>query len=391
MRLTLFRWRLPLARPTDRVPPRSLPGIPGRRRAAAALAVGLVAILGTQLGFGWAINTERSPLRDPIYFDKLALLRQHRAFFPAAPDVPADRPVTMLFVGSSRTLNAMNARAAGDQLTAALGRAVETFNFGQAGAGPVTNAVYVRRLMRDGVRPDFVLIEIHPVFLAGQRPDPPETRWLLPFRLRPDELPVVRAMGFPAATPAVHGPRGLLAPWYEYRFLILDRFAPFMLMHNNRLNGGHESDGYGFARQRDTVTPAERAALLRIAFGQYRDYFAGFRPTGPGVAALRDTLDQCRAAGWRAGLVLMPESTDWRGWYPADGLRELDGVVAGLAAEYGVPVFDVRRWVPDDLSGDGHHLTGLGADLLTGRLTRDALAPWFRRALAGASQDRPGK
>jgi hypothetical protein len=380
MRLTLLRWR-PFTAPAT-----GSPGVRRSRRRTAAVSVvfGLVLFLAVQVGTGLAIHTERSPLRDPIYFDKVALFRKHPAFFPTTPVPPGRKPVTVLFVGSSRTLNAVNARAAGGQLTAALGRPVEAFNFGQAGAGPVTNAVYVRRLLQDGVKPDFVLIEIHPVFLAGHRPDPPETRWLLPFRLRPDELPVVRAMGFPAADPAVHGPRGFLAPWYEYRFLMIDRYAPFFVMNNSRLNGGHEPDAHGFARLSDHVTPQGRAALLRLAWGQYSYYFDGFRPTGPGIAAIRDTLDRCHAAGCKAGLVLMPESTEWLTWYDPAGLRELDGVVARLAAEYGVPAFDARTWVPDALSADGHHLTGLGADLFTERLARDALAPW----LSGA-QPRP--
>ena len=323
-----------------------------------------------------AIDREWSPLRDPVYFDKAKLLKTHPAFTPG-PAPAGDKPLTLLLVGSSRTLNAVDARAASDQLTANLGRPVEVFNFAQAGAGPITNAVYVRRLIAEGVKPDFALIEVHPVFLAGQRPDPPEGRWLLPFRLRPAELPMVRGMGFPAAAPPTHGPRGLVAPLYEYRFLVLDRYAPWMLMDNNRLNGGHEPDAWGFARLADAVTPKRRAELLARTRGQYADYFPGFRPNGIGVSGVRDTLEQCRAAGWRAGLVLMPESSELLGWYDPAGLEELDNVTAGLAAEYGVPVFDCRRWVPDDRTMDGHHLTGAGADLLTGRLAREALAPWL--------------
>ncbi|HJZ59510.1 MAG TPA: hypothetical protein VKE74_31490, partial [Gemmataceae bacterium] len=317
------------------------PDVSRRRRAALSVCVGLMVVAAFQVGLGWAVDTERLPLRDPIYFDKLAAFHIHPAFFSPSPR-PADKPLTVLFVGSSRTLNAINAGAAGEELTRHLGRPVEAFNFGQAGAGPVTNAVYVRRLMQDGVKADFVLIEVHPVFLAGQRPDPPETRWLLPIRLRRDELPVVRAMGFPASDPTVHGPRGLVAPWFEYRFLIVDRYAPFLLMNNSRLNGGHVSDRYGFARLQEVADPADQPHFLRLARAQYAEYFDGFRPNGCGVAAVRDTLERCRAAGWRAALVLMPESSEWLGWYPAEGLRELDAVVGGLSAEFGVPVIDAR-------------------------------------------------
>lgn len=371
---------MPLAAPTVRLRPPPTPrpvAAPGRvrvqRRAGVAVGVGLVTIAAIQVGTGLAIRAEQLPLRDPVYFDKLALLRRHPAFFTDDPG----RPTTMLFVGSSRTLNAVDAAAAGRQLSAALGRPVQAFNFAQAGAGPVTNAVYVRRLIAAGARPDFVLIEVHPVFLAGQRSPPPEARWLLPFRLRPDELPVVRGFGFPIADPPTHGPRGLIAPLYEFRFIVLDRYAPGLLLDDNRLAGGHPTDDRGFVRAGDVLSPARRAALTARVHSQYADHLPGYRPTGPGVAALRDPLDRCRDAGWRAGLVLLPESAEFRGWYPPAGLAELDSVLAGLAAEYGVPVFDARGWVPDELNADGHHLTGPGADVLTDRLARDALAPWI--------------
>jgi hypothetical protein len=368
----------PLFRRLPTVAPRPGPrrAAPGRRRAAGAVVTGVALALAAQVALGLAIRAEWSPLRDPVYFDKFALFAQHPAFLPG-PNPPADRPATVLLVGSSRTLNAVNARQATAALSRQVGRAVEVFNFGQAGAGPVTNAVYFRRITQAGVKPDFVLIEIHPVFLAGQHPVPPETRWLLPIRLRPDELPFVRDMGFPAADPAVHGPRGLLAPGYEFRFLLLDRYAPVFLMDDKRLNGGHEPDDYGFARGPDRFAPDHRARLTKLAFSQYADYFAGYRPTGCGVDAIRSTLQQCRALGARAALVLMPECGGWQQWYDPEGLKQLDAVVAGLAAEFGVPAFDCRTWVTEEETADGHHLTGLGADRFTDVLTRDALAPWI--------------
>ena len=372
MRLSLFRFRLPIAAPPAAAP-RTRRGLPSRRRAAKAVGIGFALFFAVQLGLGWAVHTERSPLRDPIYFDKLAQLRKHPAFFAAGENKPA----TVMFIGSSRTLNAVNARAATDQLAAALGEPAEVFNFGQAGAGPITNAVYLRRLVKDGVKPAFALIEIHPTFLAGHRPDPPETRWLLPIRLRPEELPVVRAMGFPAADPAVHGPRGFLAPCYEYRFLIVDRYAPWFLMSNQRLNGGHESDDFGFSRLQERIDPADKPFLLAIALKQYAYYFMGYRPTGCGVNGLRDSIEVCKAHGIQPALALLPESKDWLGWYDAEGLKELNQLVARLGREYGVPVFDCRGWVPDELTMDGHHLAGPGADLFTERIVRESLVPWM--------------
>ncbi len=343
------------------------------RRAGLAVVLGLVAFVASQLLTDQAIRNEWVPLRDPIYFDKLDLLRTHPVFFQPPGE---GRPLTVLCLGSSRTLNAVDPDILGPRLSAELGRPVEVFNFGQAGAGPVTVAVYARRLIAAGAKPDVVLIEVHPAFLAGQRPDPPETRWLLPVRLRPEELPLVRAMGFPADDPPAHGLRGRLAPWYEYRYLIVDRYAPWLLM-GGKLNAGHEPNARGFARNAP-VAPHDARTLLALTQRQYADYMPGFRPNGCGVNAVRDTLEQCRAAGWRAALVLMPESSAFRGWYDPAGYRQVDAVVGGLAAEFGAGVIDARTWVADELVADGHHLTGAGADVLTEKLARDALAPWLK-------------
>lgn len=351
------------------------------RRAMFGLIIGCALFFAVQFGLGWAVHTERNPLRDPIYFDKLALLKQHPAFFMP----PGERPATVLFVGSSRTLNAVDARAASTQLTDALGEPVEAFNFGQAGAGPITNAVYLRRLTKEGVKPDFAVIEIHPTFLAGQRPDTPETKWLLPIRLRPEELPVVRAMGFPAEDPVVHGPRGFIAPLYEYRFLTLDRYAPWFLMNNQRLNGGHECDSFGFTRLQDRANPSDKPALLAIAKGQYASYFDGYRPNGCGVNGIRDAIEVCQAHGIRPALALMPESPTWLAWYDAEGMKELKLLTERLAAEYGVPVFDGRTWVPDEQTVDGHHVAGEGADAFTKRIAGE-VQKWMRERGTGKSE-----
>src|SRR5213593_531633 len=166
MRTVVSRWRIAITLPAAPGASRRAEAGPSRRRSATAIMIGLVVFAAARFGFGWAIDTERSPLRDPIYFDKLAILRQHDSFLGPAS---SSGPTRVLFIGSSRALNAIDARAASQQLSDLLGRPVEAFNFGQAGAGPVTNAVYVRRLMKAGVNADFVLIEVHPVFLAGQR------------------------------------------------------------------------------------------------------------------------------------------------------------------------------------------------------------------------------
>ncbi len=338
------------------------------REVVVALAFGLTVALAAQLATGWAIRTDRVPLRDPPYLDKLAALRARPAF---GPPPHSDRPLTVVFVGSSRTFAAVDASALGPTLSVRLGRPVEAFNFGTHGAGPVTCAIYLRRLLADGVKPDAVVIEVLPPLLAAQI-EPPEARWLSVIRLRPDELPVVRGYGFPVQSPAAHGCRGWLLPWHEYRMPLVDRYARPLSLMPFPMGTRHRTDEYGFARARE-IPPDTRARVLERTRREYAEYLDGYTPGGCGVAAVRDTLEMCRAAGVRAALLLAPESSEFRSWYPEPGRSR----IVPLLAELGATVFDTREWLPDDQLGDGHHPTGRGPEVFTARLARDALGPWL--------------
>ena len=121
----------------------------------------------------------------------------------------------------------------------------------------------------------------------------------------------------------------------------------------------------------------ERAVLEELTRRQYADYFPGYRPDGPGVAATRDMLAFCRERGWKAAIFVSPESAAFRSWYPAEGRRQLDTLLQALAAEFDAPLIDARAWLPDDRIADGHHLSGSGADALTARLACEGLGSWL--------------
>lgn len=348
------------------------------RRSAVALAVGFVATIGIQLVIGRAVRAAPEAFSDPLYHDKRERLRAHPAGAPAG----AGRPFTVLFLGSSRTYDAVDAGAAGVALTRDLGRPVAAFDFATSGAGPVTLALHLRRLLADGVRPDAAVIEVHPAFLAAQVWPPFETRWLTPLRLRPDEVERAQGFGFPIDAPGAHGPRGRLLAGYEYRTHLLERYCPELSSLPFRLTSGPETDRHGFARVPD-LTERQRQRLRDWTREQYAPCWAGYHPGGSAVAALRDALETCRREGVRAALLVTPESAPFRGWYAAPGRALIAPVVGGLADEFGAPFVDAREWLPDDLIADGHHLTGAGADAFTERLVRDALAPWLRVTAGG--------
>jgi hypothetical protein len=366
-----------------RRPPPAKPRVwsarPARPRAATALAAGLAVAVAVQFAAACAIRADLLPLRDPPYADKLAGLRAHPGFAHRGPG----RPLTLVFVGSSHTHNGIDAGAAEAALSGQLGRPVAAFNFGCPAAGPATGALYLRRLLADGVKLDAAVIEVHPLLLAAQTRVPPEARWLGPVRLWPEEVPVVRRFGLPTDSGS-HGVRRWLLPLYEYRSPMLDRYVKTLSLAQAPVGGLPDDDARGGTRLRD-VPPDERPKLLARARREYAECLTCYRPGGCGVAALRDALGTCRAAGVRAAVLLTPESSEFRGWYPEPGRSELASLLAGLSREFACPLFDAREWLPDELIGDGHHLTGPGAGAFTQRLAREALAPWLAAAATGGS------
>lgn len=341
-----------------------------RRRVGTALAVAASVVVAVQLLTGWAIRTDRIPARDPLYLDKFADLRARPAF---ASD---DATLAVLFVGSSRTLVGVDAGAVGPALSARLNRPVAAFNFGTAGAGPVTCAVYLRRLLADGAKPDAVVIEVLPALLAAQGP-PPESKWLPAIRLRPDELPRVREYGFSVDAPAAHGPRGWLLPLHEYRMPLVDRYATPLSLLPFPSGKRQKHDAHGFERWRDAVSAEDKAKMLVRTKRQYAEWLDDYAPGGCGAVAVRDALAVCRAAGVKVALMLAPESSEFRGWYAEPGRSRLLPLLTELAREGDAAVFDGRAWLSDEHIGDGHHVTAAGADAFTAKLTRDALAPWL--------------
>ena len=77
---------------------------------------------------------------------------------------------------------------------------MSVFNFGVIGAGPITELLSLRKMLREGIVPDFLLIEVLPPFLAGQVKPPAEACWFLPCtRLRPCEREMLARYQFPTS------------------------------------------------------------------------------------------------------------------------------------------------------------------------------------------------
>ncbi len=335
----------------------------GQARGRTAVLAGVVLFLAAQAGLNVAIRNDWLPVRDPVYAEKTDLLRRHNGFYATPTD--AAQPLRFLALGSSRTQLGFDAARFADHF----GGRVEAFNFGCPGAGPLTEALYLRRLLAAGVRPDFVLIEVHPCCLDAL--DPPfETRWLHKFRLRPGEPELLRSLGWDVPTPEHFGPRGYLTAASAFRFAFLNCYAPVLLPCPYGLTVGARSDAHGYLPGLD-MKPAEKPRALERTYKQYAQALDGYHVGEPGCAAVRDMLGLCAERGIRAAVVLMPESSAFRGWYGPAGYAEVTAHAQRLTADFGVRLYDAREWVPDGGFVDGHHMIPAGANTFTDRLAKE--------------------
>ena len=337
-----------------------------RSRRTVLLALAVVVLANATLG----LLGEYSPrLKDPAYGDKWAMLRRQLA---ARPD---DKLV--LSLGSSRTLLGFH----GQRAENALGGRVIAFNFGTPAAGPVTELVYLRRLLDRGVTPDLLLVEVMPGLCADGPAGPAEQLTLTGERLCRREVETVERYGFDPEAVRPAWRESAYLPWSKLRFQLLGRVVPSWMPWNLRFDWSRGADAHGWATPpRQEITPAERTEREANARAEYAGSLANVSPDGRPVAALRALLVECRERCIPTRLILYPEGSSFRAMYPAGTGERFVAAVRRLGDEFGAPLTDARDWLADDDMYDGHHMFKVGAQTFTSQLSTDEIAPALRRA-----------
>ncbi len=328
-------------------------------RDAVAVMTTVALVATTHVAFALAID--RLPgVRDPLYADKAAKLRERIVAYP-------NLPVVVQF-GSSRTSNALR----GTDVAWA-----NVFNFGVPAAGPVVQGVYLRRWLDEGHRTDLVLLEMFPAQLASQMPRPLESHFTNPERFVPAEADDVVAHGFPAESfgtlPRVYAP-------YDFRLQLLGRLFPVWLPWHNRYDSSRGTDAAGWMKSiYDRPTPDQRVAAVARAKAEYGDILQTLRVGGPTADALRESLELCRGRGVRVAVVLMPEGTSFRRLYSVDARLRVGEFIRSLERDFGPVVINARSWLGDTAFIDGHHVLPEGATTFTAKLA-ERIAPLLRDA-----------
>lgn len=315
------------------------------RRARTTIAWFVAGCVVASVALATAVETVRPEWREPEYGHKLRHLRQR-----------SDDPIIAL--GSSRVLNGLRPSAlpAGSP---------PVFNFGLTRHGPVRQHLALERLLRDGVRPRALTLEVFPAALpVGDG----EFEGIPAFRHAAGDLAAVPQPGV-----ALEWLEARAMPWHAHRFTLMSHWSPRWVAWDQRQDyAWTHGDADGWL----PAPPPRDAAALREQMERTEGAtLRTFRIAPAAGRAVRASIARCRAEGIPVALVLMPEASWYRAFLSADGQATLRTWLAALDA----PVIDARMGCDDADFRDGGHLIGRGVTTFTER---------FGRALGDTSEMR---
>ncbi|MGH7057886.1 MAG: hypothetical protein ACREFZ_08385, partial [Acetobacteraceae bacterium] len=269
---------------------------------------GLLWIAGAQTAVIAFLEWQHPEFLDPKYGCRMLALRARRR-------EQEDRPL-LLVLGSSRTEQGFRPSLLPS------GDGPLFYNLARGGSSPLLYLLTLRRLLADGIRPDGLLVEIFPPALVEDE----EGAVIYKATLR--DWPLLRRYPFGGRTWAFWL-RDRLLLWHKYRSGFLAWAAPHWLPP--RARWGENLWDYRGGEWRiigDNISPQERRRLTDDARRRYAHSLQRFRIAADADRALRELLAICRTQHLRIVLFLMPESREFRAWYPPEARRQLSDYLA---------------------------------------------------------------
>lgn len=346
-------------------------------QARSAIVWALAVFLAIQLGLNLLVEADNPTIYDDEFSVRFPALQTLMAEAPGQP--------LLLLIGSSRSGMAYLPEVLPPLQTPAGERPI-LYNFSHQGAGPILNAMMLRRLLRRGIRPRWLVLEVMPPCLNHEYHSVATTC----AELR--ELPSVCRYFSPVRAGALVL-RSRLFPCYRQRGFLCGSYLPLLaaktvaekLAYIDLLPQG----GDGGWQLQDQLDKQEIARRIRITRAGYRPRLQDFQIKPETDRALQETLQLCRENDIETVLLLMPEGSEFQSWYAPWALPQIDAYCRGLSRDFGVPLVDARHWLPDNLFTDSHHPLRPGAMLFTERLAREVLGPLVQGRLRLSRENAP--
>jgi hypothetical protein len=337
------------------------------RRARAAVISTLGAIFALTVGLNVSLDTFGSRWRDPEYGHRLRELK---------PMVKKSQRQCVVALGSSRSQMGFNPAQMGldgdqDPLV---------YNLSQAGCGPPQQYMNLCRLLRDGVRLDYLLVEILPPVMANRGPIEKS------FQVEKLSYQDLQTVSHYFSTPEALTKPWLekrAVPWHTSRLTLISHVSPNWLRWQSRQDFlWSQMVHHGWMPYfHQTITEEKRQDGLNQARQQYLPYFPEFAIAAMPKMAHDDLLDKAKQNNIRVAFYTMPESPIFRSWYPAEVRSTLQSYYQQLEQQHGVPVFQCADWLDVETDfADGHHLMRSGSEKFSQRFGQDHLKPWLKRS-----------
>lgn len=351
------------------LPPLRRPrAITNRRHAARSTVLcGLALVALAFLSMALAVETVKPEWRDPEYGHRLKQLQALRKAHPNRPLIVA--------VGSSRTQ--MGVSPAAMEVSEEPGSPL-VYNFGQSGAGPLHILLTVQRLLDDGVKPDFFLIELFPATLAHDGPAEQQFEKILP-RLSHADLRRLEPFTQNPAALRKQWAENRVNSWHSHRISLMSHWQPNWLPWQHRLTfQWQQMDAFGYTRH-----PVESVSDLERDWHFANEYFHTLHSLHIGNVAdraIRELVARCRVERIPVAFYLMPESPRFQEGYSVETRAKVAGYCDMLTHELGAPVFDASNDFAETEFADGHHLLRHGASRFSRRLFAECVSPWVGAA-----------
>ncbi|HEY7427482.1 MAG TPA: hypothetical protein VH682_24825 [Gemmataceae bacterium] len=285
-----------------------------------------------------------------------------------------------LALGSSRIAFGLQPASVMKQLQANAAAQPILFNFAMLGVGPVGERLVLHRLVSMGLKPKWAFIEVWAPFLP-QAGFSDEESILFRRDLFWSDLPTIGRLYRRRGEAAGQVFAETVAPLLHYRLAVLDHCVPFLMPpallsaveSTNRVCSRLDGSGW-VPLDLDRADPAAQGNQILRAHLMTKPRFDEFCINAVSDKAIRETLEECRAQDIRVVLLIMPEHSLLRGWYPLIETR-LTAYLQRLSEEYHAPVIDARAWQGDEDIPDYCHLSPRGARAFSARFGREVYLP----------------
>lgn len=361
-----------------------------RGRSRSALGWMLFFFLSGHLLLGLYLQRRHPEFFDPEYTLRLLGLRARLAEAP-------DRSLALV-LGSSRCVFGLRPETVMEQVP---NRQPETllFNFAMLGVGPVSERLLLHHVLGQGIRPQWLFVEVWPPFLL-QKGHFDEEANIFSRHLCWSDLPILARLYhqiWETANPLI---TATLTPLVHYRPAVLEHYAPSLVP--TRLRGeskvkeyfATQFDNYGWmALPISAMGSADRQQLPERTGKTLKPVFEDFQVNDVSKQALQELLQECRDKNIRVAFLLMPEHSVVRGWYPSMQ-SQLTSYLKQLSRQYHALVLDTRDWQADEDLVDCCHLSPRGAQSFSARFGREIYQPLLQgqplaRRLLLAETDSP--